>query len=538
MNIETLSVNGATYFLPKNIDEVSWLVNQAIVNNEVICVRGAAHSFPLIGTLEKGPTSGRKYVYIMLSYMYNVHIVGNTVTVDAGCHLGPDPWDPKGISTLNNSLLKQLDDAGLAIPDLGGITHQTVGGFLSTASSGGSTKYSFEDALMSVDIVTCEGGTATLKTFSRPNPDNPDDAFYGAAIASMGLFGVIVSATFKCVPKFFIAGDEATTLAVDCEIDLFGNGSNGKPSLQTFFAQTDYTRLMWWPQEKVQKMVVWKAHQTDEQGAENWAANAYQKMGKQPPASTKLKPYQEVPYIGNSATPSTLGADFLFSAIGRWPGWLQDIMGNTLEYQLARDAIDKVFYPYVLPKVLDIFVQIDTPTNANRGPQLFSDVWFTGLPMDNQMSDKLMPVWFTELWIDINQSQKVMNDLLNFYNASTDNTGAFSCEIYPAKSNEFWLSPSYQQDVIRIDVFWFANNTGDPTAFYQKFWDLLAPYQFRPHWGKYLPDPGWNVVNGVPYLHRIYPKFSNWKNLRDQMDPKQVFVNDYWRSHLSIPDPA
>src|SRR5204863_7613064 len=140
----------------------------------------------------------------------------------------------------------------------------------------------------------------------------------------------------------------------------------------------------------------------------------------------------------------------------------------------------------------------DTPTNANKGPQLFSDCWYTGLPMDNQMSDKLMPVWFTELWIDISQSQKVMTDLLNFYNASTENTGAFSCEIYPAKSNAFWLSPSYLQDVIRIDVFWFANNTGDPTTFYQKFWDLLEPYQFRPHWGKYLPDPGWGISQGIP----------------------------------------
>jgi len=536
MDIQTQSVNGVTYFLPKDNDEVIWLVNDAAAKNEIICVRGAAHSFPLIGKLEKGSTSGRSYRYVMLSNMFHVDITGDMVTVKAGCHLGPDPWDPTGKSNLENSLLYQLDQKNLALPDLGGITHQTVGGFLSTASSGGSTKFSFEDALMSIDIVTCEAGTgAAVRTFTRPSdPTAVDDPFYGAGIATMGLFGVIVSATFKCVPKFYIAGDEATTFADNCEIDLFGDGTTGKDNLQTFFHKTDYTRLIWWPQENVKKIVVWKAHQTDEQGANDWARQAYEKMGKpvQP-----LKPYEEVPYIFKSSIPATLGADFLFTSIGRWPGWLLDIMGDTEEYRVIKDIIDAAFYPLILPKVLDIFVQLDTPTNANKGPQLFSDRWYTGLPMDNQMSDKLMPVWFTELWIDISQSQKVMTDLLNFYNASTENTGAFSCEIYPAKSNAFWLSPSYLQDVIRIDVFWFANNTGDPTTFYQKFWDLLEPYQFRPHWGKYLPDPGWGISQGIPYLQRIYPKFKNWIDLRNQMDPKQVFVNDYWRSHLGIATP-
>lgn len=551
--MDSKNVNGVTYFLPKNNDEVISLVNDAVTNNEIICLRGAAHSFPLISTLEKGPVSGKPYKYVMLSNMFVVDIKNDLVTVQAGCHLGPDPWDPTGLSNLENSLLYQLDQQNLALPDLGGITHQTVGGFLSTASSGGSTKFSFEDALMSIDIVTCEGGVATLKTYSRPYPDpgNVDDPFYGAGIATMGLFGVIVSATFKCVPKFYIAGDEATTITDGCEIDLFGNGVPGppaKPSLEDFFNQTDYTRLMWWPQEHVTKMVVWKAHQTDEKGANEWAANAY-KLLKKP--VQPLKPYQEVPFILKSSTPATLGADFLFTAIGRWPGWLQDLLGDTTEYRVIRGMTDAIFYPVILPKVLDIFVTVndtpeemkENPTKPYNGPQLFSDLWYTGLPMDNQMSDKLMPVWFTELWIDIAQSQQVMTTLLNFYNESTANTGAFSCEIYPAKSNNFWLSPSYQQDVIRIDVFWFANNTGDPTVFYQKFWDLLKPYNFRPHWGKYLPDADWGKFppdpanpQGVPYLQGVYPKWKNWMDLRAQLDPKQVFVNDYWRAHLNIPN--
>ncbi|MCW3093411.1 MAG: hypothetical protein JWP81_4480 [Ferruginibacter sp.] len=530
--MDSLPLDGVTYLLPENLQDVLDLVNEAKDNKEIVCLRGSAHSFPLITTLEKGSSTGSKYKYVMLSKMFNVVITGTTVKVDAGCHLGPDPWDPTGISNLDNSLLYQLDQANLSIPDLGGITHQTVGGFLSTASSGGSTQFSFEDALISIDIVTCEEGTgAAVRTFTRPVPDNPDDPFYAAGVATRGLFGVIVSATFQCSPKFYIEGQEATTTEADCAIDLFGPGSNLKPSLQTFCKQTQYTRLMWWPQENVHKIVVWQAKQTDEQGANAWAAQAYEKMGLpvQP-----LKPYQEVPFIMKSPTLATLGADILFTAIGTWPDWLFELLSDKkVEYDIIKGIIDVSFFPLILPKILDIFVTVDTPDNANKGPQQFADLWYTGLPMDNQISDKLFPVWFTELWIDIEQTQQVMSDLQNFYNESTANTGAFSCEIYAAKANSFWLSPSYNRDVIRIDVFWFGNNTGDPRQFYQKFWTRLAKYNYRPHWAKYMPDAA--SEQGIDYLRANYPKWDQWMALRQQLDPDQVFVNDYWRPYLNIP---
>ena len=130
--MDSLVINAATYWLPESIPEVMSLVNDARTGGEIICVRGSAHSFPLIGDLEKGSSHGRKYKYVMLSKLNAVAITGTMVTVQAGCNLGPDPWDPTGISSLEKSLLYKLDQQGLSIPDLGGITHQTVGGFLST----------------------------------------------------------------------------------------------------------------------------------------------------------------------------------------------------------------------------------------------------------------------------------------------------------------------------------------------------------------------------------------------------------------------
>jgi hypothetical protein len=36
-------------------------------------------------------------------------------------------------------------------------------------------------------------------------------------------------------------------------------------------------------------------------------------------------------------------------------------------------------------------------------------------------------------------------------------------------------------------------------------------------------------------LSRNYPKYFEWLKLREQMDPQQLFVNDYWRQVLDIP---
>lgn len=65
--IDTLMVNGVNYYLPANTDEVVYLVNQAQQAKQVVCLRGAAHSRPLISSLEAEVNAGR--LYMLLSKM-------------------------------------------------------------------------------------------------------------------------------------------------------------------------------------------------------------------------------------------------------------------------------------------------------------------------------------------------------------------------------------------------------------------------------------------------------------------------------------
>ena len=71
--------------------------------------------------------------------------------IGAGCHLGKDPLDCH--SDLQNSACYQVAVYGYGFPELAGITHQSVGGFISTGSAGGSLQHSFADVIQEIELL-------------------------------------------------------------------------------------------------------------------------------------------------------------------------------------------------------------------------------------------------------------------------------------------------------------------------------------------------------------------------------------------------
>lgn len=492
------------YYHPRTEDEVRDLILYAKETGKLLRCRGSAHSASAaIFTTCKGPPpcqmdtpSDDGNLNVMLNLMNAIvewDDARKRVTVQAGCHLGLDPSDPTHTSTLQNSLFYQMNQRGWAIPDMGGIIHQMVGGFLSTGSSGSSLTYAFNRHLVGLRLIDGNGVTVDL--------DESDERFYAAGV-SLGLLGVIIHATFQAVDAFDIVGEQSTTTLPDCQVDLFGDGSRGKPSLEQFFRQTEHTRLMWWPQEGVHRMEVWKATIIKEK------------------AGFKPDPYEEFPPIAGSQWPSQFVAGGVLTLLGRW--MMLGVLGG----------ITRFFVKHVYPTIVRIF----EPLDGRKGPLKFRDIWWHGLPMDNSAYDNLIPTRFTELWIPVEQSQAVMQALMEVY---TQNglwaAGTYSCEIYPTPSSKFWMSAAYGRDVVKVDVFWFGKNKGDPIAhFYPQFWNALKKFQFRPHWGKYLPYTADRPTEWLEYTRSQYPKWDDFMALRAQMDPAQIFVTEYWRKHLGI----
>ena len=329
------------------------------------------------------------------------------------------------------------------------------------------------------------------------------EEIFDALSVSLGLLGVITRVTLRCEPWFDIIGRETTTHTADCEIDLFGDGPNG---LREFLTRTPYTRLLWWPQPGVDKVTVWQARRM-----------------------------RETDYISQQSTPLHLKAR-PYAPVGTIGQLIADGFYSLLALRFGRSVVDDAINwltPMITAPVINAFV----PTNASD-PTLFWNTWCDGLPMDNTSSDTLMPTEFTELWIPIERTREVMVALRDHYRDNgLSASGTYAAEIYAAKRSAAWLSPAYDSDMVRVDLFWFSKNRADPcTAFYPQFWSLLSRFGFRPHWGKSLPAA--DSAEGAAYLREQYPRWDRFMELREEYDPHQVFVTKSWREHLAIPQPS
>jgi len=118
---------------PQSEDELAAIVRFARRQGKQLRVRGSAHSVKAAIFVDPGFGN----LDIMLDRYTGVAFDDERcrVTVQAGCHLGLDPRDPTRSSTWENSLLAQLDARGWALPDLGGVTHQTINGYANAYAS-------------------------------------------------------------------------------------------------------------------------------------------------------------------------------------------------------------------------------------------------------------------------------------------------------------------------------------------------------------------------------------------------------------------
>jgi FAD/FMN-containing dehydrogenase len=538
---------------PASEDDIIELVKYASLHQVQLRVRGAAqsvmHSIYTDGYDGNHPVPTEN-INIMLDQMRAVSFVENSplVTVQAGCNLGYDPFDPSGTSKEKNGLYFQLLAKGLAIPNVSDAIHQTVGGYMSTSSSGGTMSHSFLDAVMSIRLID---GTGTLRVFNRPIPDNPDDDFYAVGV-SLGLLGIITEVTLQCVPSFNVIGQQAITTDTGTVFDFFGNGSSAQPSLETYLTKTEFTRLIWWPFPTVRRVFTWQAR--------TMQPSDYNKETG-PESDFHPKPYQDAFYPsflpeGLSGIPkevvetaTELIVSALFTAIGTWPKALTDLLGNetvidgkTIDTSVIVDTIE-LAWPILLPHILNVFA----PCDGKNPPQQFWDNWVSGLANDtNEYSNDLLPSHRTEFWVPVDQTSQVMKLLQTYYQdvllPKGDNknrnyaNACYVVEILSAKNNPFWLSPAYEQDSLRICIYSLKQNDEDVKAFFHQFWEYfrLKSINYRLHWGYYLPEPS---SDESAYNAAHYPRLAQFETLRNTMDPDNIFLTSYWQEQLNIAQP-
>lgn len=97
----------------------------------------------------------------------------------------------------------------------------------------------------------------------------------------------------------------------------------------------------------------------------------------------------------------------------------------------------------------------------------------------------------------------------------------FPVEFRFVKGDDIWLSPFYQRDSISISIHQYYKQ--NPRLLFDVIEPILQRYQGRPHWGKM------HSMRSTQ-LKLLYPKWHDFMDIRDRLDPSYKFLNPYLES--------
>ena len=87
-------------------------------------------------------------------------------------------------------------------------------------------------------------------------------------------------------------------------------------------------------------------------------------------------------------------------------------------------------------------------------------------------------------------------------------------------ADDVWLSTAYQRDTVTISVHQDVRLDEEP--YYRACEEVFSSFGGRPHWGKV------NYLTSTQ-LEERHPKWAEWWQVRDQLDPTETFLNPYFK---------
>lgn len=98
------------------------------------------------------------------------------------------------------------------------------------------------------------------------------------------------------------------------------------------------------------------------------------------------------------------------------------------------------------------------------------------------------------------------------------------CELRAIAADSLWLSPEYGRDTIALHFTWRRDQRAVEEAV-AMVESALKPFGARSHWGKVT---SLRAADLTP----LYERLGDFRRLRDELDPRGAFVNDWLRAHV------
>ena len=92
-------------------------------------------------------------------------------------------------------------------------------------------------------------------------------------------------------------------------------------------------------------------------------------------------------------------------------------------------------------------------------------------------------------------------------------------ELRAVAADDLWLSGAYGRDTLAIHFTW-APHSQEVRALLPEIEAALAPFDARPHWGK------WHTFDAAA-IARVTPRLSDAREVFETLDPAGRFLNDY-----------
>ena len=226
---------------PRSPEEVAAIVRRAADTGLTVKAVGAGHSFT-----DAACTRGILVSLDRLDAVESIDAPRGRVTVQAGIRL--------------DALNRRLDEAGLAMPNLGDIDRQSLAGATATATHGtGLGLGNLATTIMGMDIVDGRGELIHCDEHERPE-------LLRVARVGVGALGIVTRMTLQCVPAFALHAVE-TVEPLDGLLDDF----------EQHIAGHDHMEFFWTPGAR--RAHVKRNNRTDEpQRPQNRLAEARDKM--------------------------------------------------------------------------------------------------------------------------------------------------------------------------------------------------------------------------------------------------------------------
>jgi FAD-linked oxidoreductase len=109
---------------------------------------------------------------------------------------------------------------------------------------------------------------------------------------------------------------------------------------------------------------------------------------------------------------------------------------------------------------------------------------------------------------------KEMRDSINKNNFRVH----FPVEVRFVKGDDIYLSPAYQRDSVYIAVHMYKGM--EYKTYFDAMETIFKKYNGRPHWGKMH-------TRTAAELSQLYPMWGKFQEIRTQLDPEGLFMNDY-----------